>query len=536
MTISSGLYLQQVAPARQDASLQVPLQARSQFDGLQNFFGFLDKGLKTFTDILDTKKAYEQQMAQIAEANDLRAAQLAASGISATDALDQAWQETRYAVPKTWNEVGKQNAVSDLAMRANNGWIEGQASATVLQTALAGLREIKQKGLNGVDLVDLNWINGEGLQQITKAVMPKAEAMIPLGRNGAWVRDQILKQAIGISNDYTERERKRNLAGWHADNKAGIQNLATYALSGQPVPQVLAETVRLYQQQDPEAAREAATEIFEDRLRSITRESGVLKGWAEYDLLQPFMARFGVDLSDAEIDDMITEAVVQENRNEEVMEGERIERASDLLARLPDAQINSANVRAAFLEAGFTPEMLDQGAEDEVLSNNSRIVTSLEQATEAINMGTMTLDAGHAYLFNLTDSPAFTTEWTIKMNRAARANEARSRAESGIDREARRERNDEFKADTRFFRDEVETLTDALYDPVGLPPNQSLTPTARGDVRRYSNNQLNHFRKLALDGVIDPLDARLRALRMTELFIKNLQLNPAKHFQLPPEE
>ena len=421
MTFSSGLYLRQTPSAQQDPSLQVPISAQSQFDGLQNFFGFLDKGLETFTDVLATKKAYKQQMAKIAQANDARAAQLTASGISSQDAINMAWEETRYAVPQTWAEVGQQNAVSDLALKANNGWVGAQSSATVLETATSQLETIEEKGLNGVSLDSLNWIDGTGLQQIVRAVMPGADAMIPLGKNGAWVRDEILQRALDISDRYTKLERDANLALYLDQGEAQIRNAATFALTGKKIPdQVMVGVADFYEGNKAEASKRALT-VFEELIEGTAYKNDAVDGVYAGNALEELMSKFGIFYSDMELQELAREAAVKGNKANDLKVDEVEDGVRTALTNLPDSKWNAQGIRETLDSAGFTQEMYDQGLDADLLGNNTRFTAPLERYELDIRDGTRTVDAAMAYLRSVTDSQPLLLEWEDRFKKAARA-------------------------------------------------------------------------------------------------------------------
>ena len=271
MAFSTGLYQQNVAPQQQDVRLQAPLM-KQQVDGLASVFG---KGLEAFSEVLAQREQYEKEMAAIATANDKRAAQLAASGISSTDAIQMAWEESRYAVPKTWGDVGKQNAISDLAAKANNGWVGGQTSALTVETAMADLNLIQQNGINGVKLEDMNWIDGSGMKALVAATRPSSETMIALGPNAGWVRNQILDKVAHLSDVYTKKQKDNNLLMEKQHGRAQMRNMLGIDLRGEKVDPYLAADVTRYINNNPEDATQYAEELMWQNIETAARPTAL---------------------------------------------------------------------------------------------------------------------------------------------------------------------------------------------------------------------------------------------------------------------
>lgn len=535
MTFSSGLYLRSAPPAQQDPSLQVPIQARSQFDGLQGFFGFLDKGLQTWTDVLETRKNYKQQMAQIAQANDARAAQLAASGISAQDAINMAWEETRYAAPKTWAEVGQQNAVSDLAKKANNGWVGHQSSAVVLETATSQLETIVEEGLDGKSLSSLEWINGQGLQQIVRAVMPKPETMIALGKNGAWVRDQIIKRALSISDDYTQQEKDANLADYLRDGGALLRNAAGFVLRGEHIPREVHVSVDEFVRGNPGEAQKLAQEVFESFVEEEAYKKDMVDGVEAGNQLKGFINSLGIPVTEMDIQELARKAAAKGNAVNALKLDEMEDKVKAALAKLPDNEWNAQGIRRVFDSVGFTPEMYDQGLDDYILSKNTRFTTPLEKYELDIREGRETLAGAVSFLHSMTDSASLRVEWLGKFERAQNARESEQRSGRSLALQQGRAWAEVWTADRPFRKEGWESTfsTGKNYEVPGLGETRLLDEYAEEGQRAINKADVGIKQAIRL-GELNP-EAGQEILDNIEKGVMEGYMRDPDYWVEPPE-
>ena len=438
MTFSTGLYQQNVAPQQQDVRLSAPLM-RQQVDSLASVFG---QGLEAFSEILNTREQYKQEMAAIAQANDKRAAQLAASGISSTDAINMAWEETRYMVPKTWGDVGKQNAISDLAAKANNGWVGGKSSAIVIETAMADIAAIKENGIDGVALDDLNWADGTGLKKLVAATRPKTETMIALGPNATWVRNQIQDRVLHLANVYTEKQRQETLDQYHADGRDQMENLYMIDLNGGEISPYLHQYVTNYIKKNPAKAKEAGYNIIVKHITSESFNKNMADGVTAFEKSLEFATAMGIELDPVEMQKLISREAQAGN---EVRLSEITERNENIAAdldKVPYEQYvsNPAIPYQIMMKWGVPLDEIEQlSVEDDLLNNDSNFNAALNTLSNNIRLGTRTYDDGMNLVRSLAPySVALQSKWGSKFLADQNAYDSQQRAKRSDSRDEKR--------------------------------------------------------------------------------------------------
>lgn len=497
MAFSTGFYSQNVAPAQLDARLQAPL-LKQRVDGLSTVFG---KGFEFLTDILEKQEQYKNQMARVAQENDARAADLAESGISSTDAIQMAWEETRYAVPKTWGDVGKQNAVSDLASKANNGWTGGQSSAIVVETGLAQLQDAEENGINGVPLEDFDWINGDGLEKLIQLTRPKPETMLALGPNAKRVRNKLLTRAIKISNNYTKKQKEENIRLEIAGGTANMRNMVQDLIDGDPIDSHLSNQVSSFYQSYPAEAPKIAVGIVEEVLGKTARDNDLVDAEDLIPALTPFASQFGIDLDSMDMTNLMRSAAEAGNKRETLVRTEKIDEAVAKIEALEPEQRTKENFALVFDSVGLTEADYDAGLDAEILNEASNVNTELEAIRLGIGEGTYSLQDGINELAGLSDSIPFNLEWTDKFVKANRGFLSRQRSQRTLDALERRNRaenwrsfkpNIDFKVDTTFSENRGFNLptgqTGARLTPEASEAAKAEAQRAIVDVKRAHDN------------------------------------------------
>ena len=535
MTFSSGIYHQNVAPAQIDVSLQAPI-LQNQVKGLETFFG---EGLEAFSEIFETRERYKTQMAQIAQENDKRAAQLVEGGISSTDAINMAWEETRYMVPKTWGEVGKQNAISDLAIKANNGFISGESSALTLETAMAEIEEIKRSGLDGVPLEDLDWIDGSGFRALANATRPNSETMIALGPNASWVRNQILNRLTVISDEYTEKERQANLQQYISNGQANIRNMLDIDLRGEQVPSQLVNEVNDFIKKNPKDAKDYAKELGIEMIKKSSYNGSIFDGRETYENLQTFLGSFGIYLSPMEADKIIHEAAMMGNK----IENDRIkEISSDSSKALNELSIEEiqdpSKTIQILIDNGFDEEMINETFNDDmVLDKNENFNLPLDAMLLEIQKGNRTVSDGEALIRRMAPySIPLQLKWDTLFQKAQFGANARARGNASLALQMRRERTENFNAGNQYYKSYTEGIfsPDAIHDIDG--ELKSLNPGVAATAQLGVSRQALEIRRDYVNGVISLEQADQLIQDINDLTLDGLLLNPNSFVQLQPEQ
>ena len=530
MTFSSGIYHQNVAPAQIDVSLQAPI-LQNQVKGLETFFG---KGLEAFSEIFETRERYKTQMAQIAQENDLRAAQLVEGGISSTDAINMAWEETRYMVPKTWGEVGKQNAISDLASKANNGWVGGQSSALTLETAMAEIEEIKRSGLDGVPLEDLDWINGDGFRKLVEVTRPSSEVMIALGSNASRVRNKILNRISHLSDVYTEKQRQSILNLEIEGGTADMANMVQDILDGDPIDNVLYSKVNKFVESHPDKVNGIAKNILKNVFWKSSYRGDISDAEELIPLLQPFASGFGIDLNGKEMADFIRESAIEGNNYVLTNRKELMNKADMQIEALPPEQKTKENISMIFDGVGFTKDMYDAGDDATVLNNASNIVVSLKRMELDIEEGTRSVDNGLNLLSSISDSVPFKMEWEEKFKDARGRFESKQRGISSLALQMKRDRRENWTPIGGHYGNQVDkTFSTKVIHEID-DERKSLTQGVSDTSTLLLNRKMVDIRRDYVNGFITEEESELAIQDLIEFTLEEILLDPNSFVQ--PEQ
>ena len=491
MTFSTALYQQNIAPAQQDARLSAPLM-KQQVDGLASVF---KGGLDLFSYVLEKKEQQKKQMAAIVQASDKRAAQLAASGISSQDAINMAWEESRHMVPKTWGDVSKQNAISDLASKANNGWTGGQSSAIVIETAMADLQAIQQHGIDGVPLEDLSWTNGDGLKKLVAATRPKPETMIALGPNGTWVRNQILDRAIHIADTYTEKERQKTDNQFIQNGVAQMNNLLKADLNGDPIPPYVASYVENFIEKNPAEAKKGAIQIIKQMAAKTSYDGSINDGYELLEKLQPFGLRFGEDTTSIEYQKFVVNEADAGNQNRLTETKENAEDFGKALAKLSlEEKLNRPLMYQLMLDNGFTPEEIETTTiDDEAIANDPEIEAIIRDMTIGIRNNQTTVAQGFGVINRLGgDSMYFRNLWGDQFYDAERAaiNQAKTDAREA-ERSAREARSE--------IREELKPMEGLISKQIERKFSHTAPIIVNGEIKNFKQD-VSELTKAIIDG------------------------------------
>ena len=536
MTFSTGLYHQNVAPAQIDVRLQAPIQApilQNQARGLELFFG---KGLEVFSEIFEQREKYKTQMAQIAQENDRRAAELVAGGISSTDAINMAWEENRYKEPKTWGEVGKQNAIADLASKANNGWIGGQSSAITLETAMAQLEAFQRDGIDGIPLEDMDWINGDGLRKLVELTRPSPEVMIALGPNAPGVRNKILNRIVHLSDVYTEKQRQsiRNLE--IAGRTADMANMVQDIISGEQIDDETINSVNKFIKSYPDKVNGAATNILKNVLWESSHNGDISNAEELIPLLQPFALRFGIDLEGKEMTDFIRESAIEGNNYVLTDRKEMMNKADMQIEALPPEQKTKENISMIFDGVGFTKDMYDAGDDATVLNNASNIVVSLKRMELDIEEGSRSVADGINLLSSISDSVPFKMEWEENFKDARGRFESKQRGISSLALQMKRDRRDNWTPIGGYYGNQIDkTFSTKVVHDIG-DEQKSLTQGASDTATLFLDRKMVDIRRDYVNGIITEEEGEQAIQDLMEITIEGLQLNPNSFVQLSPEQ
>ena len=536
MTFSTGLYHQNVAPQQIDVRLQAPIQApilQNQAKGLELFFG---KGLEVFSEIFEQREKYKNQMAQIAQENDRRAAELVEGGISSTDAINMAWEETRYMVPKTWGEVGKQNSISDLASRANNGWIGGQSSALTLETAIAEIEELKQNGIDGTPLEDLDWINGDGFRALASATRPSSETMIALGPNASRVRNKILNRISHLSDVYTEKQRQSILNMEIAGGTADMTNMVQDLLDGDPIDNVLYSKVNKFVESHPGRVNEIATNIIKNVFWKTSHNGDISDAEELIPILQPFASRFGIDLDGKEMTDFIRESAIAGNNYVLTNRKELMTKADLQIEALPPEERTKENISMIFEEVGFTKDMYDAGDDAEVLNDASNVISSLKKMELDIEEGYRSVAEGLNLVSSISDSIPFKIDWEERFKDANNKFESRQRGRASLALQIKRDRRENWNPIGGFYGNQVDKTfsTTIIHDVDG--DLKSYTQEASDTANLFLNREMVDIRRNYVNGDISEEEGEQAIQDLIEFTIEKLEYNPNSFIQLPSEK
>ena len=536
MTFSSGIYHQNVAPQQIDVRLQAPIQApilQNQAKGLELFFG---KGLEAFSQIFETREKYKEQMAQIAQENDKRAAQLVEGGISSSDAIQMAWEETRYMIPKTWGEVGKQNSISDLASRANNGWIGGQSSALTLETAIAEIEEIKQNGIDGTPIEDLDWINGDGFRKLVEVTRPSSEVMIALGPNASRVRNKILNRISHLSDVYTEKQRQSILNLEIQGGTADMANMVQDILDGDQIDNELYSKVNKFVESHPDKVKGIATNILKNVLWKSSHNGDISNAEELIPILEPFALRFGIDLDGKEMTDFIRESAIEGNNYVLTDRKEMMNKADMQIEALPPEQKTKENISMIFDGVGFTKDMYDAGDDATVLNNASNIVVSLKKMELDIEEGFRSVENGLNLLSSISDSIPFKIDWEEKFKDARGRFESKQNENKSLALQMKRDRRDNWTPIGGFYGNQVDkTFSTKVVHDIG-DEQKSLTQGASDTATLFLDRKMVDIRRDYVNGIISEEEAEQAIQDLMEITIEGLQLNPNSFVQLQPEQ
>lgn len=534
MTFSTGIYRTQATPAQIDVRDRAPLFNPKQFSAVQNVFG---QGLEFANDFLEKRQKVQDKLQSLTLEREKRAAELAAGGIDSQTAIMIAFNEHKYKYPKTWADVDKQNAISNLASVTTNGWTGNASAAMSIDAGMAKLNSMVASG----ELDDRSWIDGTGQKYLVNEILPKAETMQGLGPLAPFVTNTLLNRISSVNDKYTDKERKEQLKLYQQGGKDATDNFVNSWLNGDEIDPEVRHRAQTFFEEEPELTKKhllnETIAVIEKKAWEYDQQDGI----DEYIKRKEILEYYGIDfdLQDAtKVANDAAEAGNTQRQNDTKEKMEKID--TDLHQHIVDGgTINTQVITELANKHEVDPDLLLNG---DLILGLDVIENEFVEMENDIRAGRKSLADGEALMFRVLGAvPGHTAIWEKKFQNAEKAWKAEQRAIS-------KQRSDATLLNIAIWKesyedplkDLIKTMGKDSYlfdDGSGKGPTRTLTEEARLNFTSSINTDKATILKDLYSGKItDPTVANDMIRDIIRVNKNNLKNTPEVFVPLKKEE